>query len=388
MRERIDILVDESEIALNQEKQTRLDRTHRVERTDRVPVVVDAQLWAALAGRGGRFSEMSADPRDHLRGLILNFKWRCENIHDDLPIETRRLTVEQDFGALRGIEFPMEIVFPGDDPPKTVHLLHAPEEIDRLTLPDPAGGHNRQRVEWYRSMRALVDDFDVRINGEPLEIKVTIDHAGGPIPSAFALCGSNLFLWMATEPDRVHRLMDLVTTSHMRCIDYIHELNGEGAHQPIWLGADTGELIGRDKFREFVVPYYLRLWQRHPGERLFHMCGKIDHLLDIIRDEMRVTYLNGFGFPTNRHRLAEQWAGRIVMRGGPHPVLIKEGPADRIIAECSDYIRTVGRKGGYILSEGFGLATGTPPEHIAAMVEAARRVGWPADQNPAEQHRT
>ena len=106
------------------------------------------------------------------------------------------------------------------------------------------------------------------------------------------------------------------------------------------------------------------------------MCGKIDHLIEIIRDDFDITYLNGFGFPTDRHKLADGMAGRVVMRGGPHPVLIQNGPVDAIIAECSDYIRTVGRHGGYILSEGFGITAGTPPQHISAMVDASKRVGW------------
>ena len=381
MKERIDIVVPEPELALNQQKKERLERTHRFEPTDRVPVVVYDQLAAVLAGRKSRFSEMIKNPREHLRGLILNYKWRCENIRDDLPIETERLIVEQDFGALRGAEFPLEIVFPGDDPPKTTHLLRAPEEIDRLTIPEPDGGHNRLRLEWYRAMSSLASEFDVRINGEPLEIAVTINHAGGPMPSAFALCGANLFLWLATDPERIHRLMEIVTASHLRCLAYFDEIKGVASNHPIWLGADSAEMISPAKFREFVVPYYVRVWERYPYERNFHMCGKIDHLLAIIRDEMRITYLDGFGFPTSRRLLAEQWAGRIVMRGGPHPVLIKEGPADRIVEECSDYIRTLAKKGGYILCDGYGLAAETPPEHIDAMVEASKRVGWVGGDN-------
>ena len=134
MPERIDIIVPESKLAQNESKIERLERTHRFEETDRVPVVVDMQLWALLAGRGGRFSEMTKGPREHLRGLILNQKHRYETIHDDLPIDTERLTVEQDFGAIRGAEFPMQVVFRGDDQPKTIHLIKSPEDIDNLVV--------------------------------------------------------------------------------------------------------------------------------------------------------------------------------------------------------------------------------------------------------------
>jgi hypothetical protein len=376
MKERIDIIVPEWILELNGEKRARIEKTHRFEPTDRVPVLAEVQLWGMLVGRGSTFGEMNRNPRDHLRGLILNYKWRCENIRDDMPIDLATITVEQNFGALRGIEFPLEVVFSGDDQPKTMHLLHSPEEIDALAVPHPVGGYNELRVEWYKEMSARVDDFDVRLNGEPLELKVTINHRGGPIPSAFALCGSNLFLWMKTDPARVHRLMEIVTTSHEQCIAYIDELKGATPNHALWLGADTGEMINAAMFKEFVVPYYARLYSGFPYPRIFHMCGKIDHILDLLRDDLNITFLDGFGFPTDRRLLAEKLAGRVVMRGGPHPLLIYEGPRERIIEECSDYIKTVGGKGGYILSDGNGIMPGTPPEHIDAMVAASKQVGW------------
>jgi uroporphyrinogen-III decarboxylase len=376
MKERIDIVVPDDVLALNPEKEARLAKTHRFEETDRAPVIVSAQLWSLLAGRGATFSEMTKSPRDHLRGLILNHKYRCEHIRDDQPIPTEKLVLEQDFGAIRGVEFPMEVVFRGDDQPKTLHLLHSLEDIDSLTIPDPYSNHNKMRIDWYREMKAHLGDFDVRLNGEPLEVEVDINHPGGPIPSAFALCGSNFFLWMMMDPDRIHRLLEIVTESHLNCIAYMDEVKGVSSDHPIWVGADTGELMGPAQFKEFGVPYYKKLWKKYPGERIYHMCGKMNHLLDIVRDELEINYLSGFGFPTDMNKLADSMAGRVRLWGGLHPVHVHDGPVDEIISECGDYIRTVGKHGGYILGEGFGLMAGTPPEHVDAMVESSRRIGW------------
>ena len=204
--------------------------------------------------------------------------------------------------------------------------------------------------------------------------QVTISNPGGPIPSAFALCGSNLFLWMKTDPERVHRLLDLVTESHLRCIAYFDQIIGSDPNHFIWAGADAADMLSPKSFREFAVPYYLRLWQRYPPPRIFHMCGRINHLLDIIRDELKVDRLDGFGFPVDRNLIAEKWAGRLVMRGGPHPKLINDGPASAIIEECKSYIHTAGSKGGYILCDGVGLMPGTPPQHIEAMVQASKEL--------------
>jgi hypothetical protein len=374
VKERIDIIVPEAVLIENEAKRTRLEKTQRFAAADRTPVVVDAQLWALLHARGGSFSAMTRSPREHLRGQILNQKWRIENIRDDRPVETEGLVIESDFGALRGIEFPVEITWNGDEPAKVKHLIQSPEEIDRLALPDPSGGLAGQRSAWYQAMRDLAQDFDVRLNGEPLPVRVDLTHPGGPFPSAFALCGSNLFLWMKTDPQRVHRLMDITTRSHLQVIAYYAGLTGRSPHHSVWLGADAAEMVRPEMFREFIAPYYLRIWEQHENPRVFHMCGKIDHLLPILRDELRIDYLDGFGFPVSPERLAETLAGRAVLRGGPHPQLIHDGSLDDIFNTCQHYIRTVGKHGGYILADGSGLMAGTPLKHIEVMVEASKRL--------------
>ncbi len=73
----------------------------------------------------------------------------------------------------------------------------------------------------------MVDDFDVRLNGEPLPISIDLTYPGGPIPSAFALCGSNLFLWMLTDPDRVHRMLEITTESYLQVVGVFSR-----AHRP------------------------------------------------------------------------------------------------------------------------------------------------------------
>jgi uroporphyrinogen-III decarboxylase len=371
MKERVDIWIDESVLLDNDTKQRRLEAAYHLEQADRTPVMVESTFWNTLAARGIPFSQFISSPRQHLREQILNYKWRVENIRDDQPIETSTLTFQPDFGSLRGTEFPMEIEWQEDQPAKTSHLLKEAEAMDSVRIPEPDGGLNALKINYFHGMQDALDDFDVRLNGQRLPVKITISQPGGPIPSAFALCGSNLFLWMKTDPDRVHHLMEIVTESHRRCVRFFDELSGTRPDHPLWLGADSAEMMSPVMFREFVVPYYNRLWEQYPLPRIFHMCGRINHLLDVIRDDLHINQHDGFGFPVDRKLLAEKWAGRIVMRGGPHPLLIHDGPVDTIVEECKSYIHTAGSKGGYILSEGFNLMPGTPPEHIAAMIRAA-----------------
>ena len=377
MRERIDIVVPDAQIERNKEKEALLSSTGRFEPTERVPVYSHPNQWTALAARGVSAGEYMRSPRDNLREQILNLKWRIENIFDDRPIPTESISFGPDFGCLRGIEFPMEITWQEDQPPKCAHPLTSLEQIDALEVPPPDGGLNAKRIEWYRAMCDVAGDLDVRLNGQPLEVRANIGQPGGPIPGAFALAGSNLFLWIALDPERVHRLLDIVTESHMQCIAFFDELTGRSSSHPVGLGADTSELMNAQNFCEFVVPYYLRIWAKYPGRRGLHNCGQINHLLGSLRDDLQITHLNGFGFPADRELLGEELGGHVHMVGGPSPVVLKEGPYEAIVAECEAYIRAVGKSGGYVLMTGGGDIPGTPLEHYGAMMEASARVGCP-----------
>ena len=375
MKHRTDIIVPDDVLAQNDEKRERLDRTAMFQPTDRVPVTIHPNHWVLLNARGRKPGDLVRSPVNNLREQILNEKYRIEHIRDDQPVPTDALSVTPYLGCLRGVEFDMDITWSDDQPPKCTHPLNKPEQIDTLTVPEPDAGLNATYIEWHRIMSDAAADLDVRVNGTPIEMQVTLGRPGGPIPSAFALAGANLFLWMATEPDRVHRLMDIVTTSHMQCIRYFDELMGRDPVHPVGLGADAAEMMSLSMFREFVVPYYLRIWENYPGSRALHNCGKNEHLLASFRDDLGINVFSAFGFCINPDVLAEEFSGRIVMDGGPDPMLIKNGPQETIIAECMRYITTLGTRGGYTLSDGTSTAVGTPFSHFDAMVEASRRLG-------------
>ena len=375
MNERIDIVVPEAELERNAEKAGRLEKTRNFQPADRVPVLMIADQFTVLDYRKSTIGDYLRDAKSNLREQILNLKWRVEHIRDDQPIPTESLTFEPDFTSLRGIEFDIPVTWSETDAPKSIHPLHDPLQIDALKIPDPSGGLNAKKIAWYHAMQAAVGDFDVRLNGQPLTLNASVRHGGGPIPAAFALAGENLFLWMATEPERVHRLMHIVTESHLNCTRLFDDLAGRDHSHSVWLGADAGELIGPDMYREFVVPYYQRIWSVYKGPRPFHNCGKNEHLLDIIRDDLGITTHDGFGFCVDPEILAAKMAGRVRLQGGFHPLLIKNGPYDTIVAEAKRYILTLGMRGGFILSSGGSLAPDTPTGNVRALVDASAALG-------------
>ena len=102
------------------------------------------------------------------------------------------------------------------------------------------------------------------------------------------------------------------------------------------------------------------------------MCGNTDHLIEVLRDDIGMTTFAGFGFGVDRDRLAGEMAGRVVLVGGPSPMLVQSGPVDEIMAACAVDIDKLGRRGGFIMTCGGDAAPHTPPEHFNAMVEASK----------------
>lgn len=341
-----------------------------------MPVIINTNQWTALAARGRRAADLLRSPVDNLREQILNAKWRLEDVADDRPIP-EQLDLGPELGCLRGTEFDMAVTWQDDGPPKCIHPLTDPEQIDDLDVPDPAGGLNRKRIAWYREMAAATSEFAVTLNGRRLPVKVGLGQPGGPIPSAFALAGVNMMLWFAEEPERMQRLMHVVTESHLNCVRYFDRMMGRDPDHPMGLGADAIEMLSPAMVRQQVLPYYLRIWEAHPGPRGIHNCGPNEHLLDLMRDEMRITAHNGFGFCVDPQVLADKMAGRVLLTGGPNPSLLKSGSRDQIMAEGRRYIEILGIRGGFILSLGGGTAPGTPAEHYEYLVEASRQVGCP-----------
>jgi hypothetical protein len=341
---------------------------------DRIPVLANNSWFMPLHARGVSFDQFVASPLENMRQQLLNHKWQLENIRDDSPIDTDAITIGPELGCVRGVAFPLRWQWPSGQPPKCVYLLSEPEQIDSLEVPQPVSGLNARRVEWYHAMGELVEQFDVRLNGQRLEIRLKFNHPGGPIPSAFALAGENLLAWMLTEPDRAHRLMRIVTDSFIRGNRHVDDLISRPAGHARGMGADIAEMLSPDLFRQFVVPYYVQVWQvYHDRPRGFHMCGRIDHLLEIIRDELQIDLLDGFGFPTDRHRLAEVLGGRARMTAGPSPMLVRDGTHDEVVDACIDYVRTLGPCGGYTLTPGGDMLPDTPVERVMWMVQASRR---------------
>ncbi len=375
---RVEIVCPEERLAANETVRARLAACQRFEVTDRPPVVCSLGYRFLREARGAPIGDYFENPRAQLEQQLLNHKWVVEHMMDDRVIDTERVTVSPDLQDIRGGYFPIGTMWTDGVGPMAAPLLEMPADVYALEVPEPTANLYGRRIEWYHAMLEMAGEYDVTLNRRPLEVRPTVSGLGGPFPDAYALARDRLFYWVHEAPEAVQALMAKVTEAFINYTRYCRTLTGASMVN-LGMGADAAEMLSPAMFREFVLPYYLRAYEAFPGTRGLHMCGRIDHLLPLLAGEMGITSLNGFGFVTDRERLAEVMGGRVVMSGGISPDLLLRGTPDEVRAECRRYLETFAPVGGYILQDGNNVAPRTPLANLAAMVEAASE--WRVDSD-------
>jgi len=368
----IEIHCPADRLAASEAIRRRLAACQRFEPTDRDPVVFSIALRYLFDVRSVEVGDYFEDPRTQLEQQLLNHKWLIENMVDDRSIDKAQLIVAPDLQTVRGGYFDIAVDWFGGTDPVAAPLLHEPEDVERLAIPDVRANLYGRKIAWFEAMQRMVGEYRVTLNGAPLRIKVSISGAGGPFPDAYALAGQNIFLWVYEAPDVVHSLMEKVTTAFINYERYTRDLTGR-PHRHLGLGCDAAEMLSEQMYRRFVLPYYLRCYETFPGRRELHMCGAIDHLIPLLADEIKITHLNGFGSVADPRLLAKHMGRRVVMSGGLDPVLLLKGPVDAIREQTWHYLGVLATRGGYILQDGNNVAPGTPLEHLRAVVEAAEQ---------------
>jgi len=325
MAERIELRYDPERIASARRLREPLAR---FEYAARVPVIFGIATRYLLHARGVGFLEYVSNPVTQMRHQLLNYQWQLEHIPGDWVMGPH-VAVYPDFqqGAQAG-NFECEVAWRDDVPPAVRPPLRTEEDVLALSPPPLDGGVFGRSERWYRAMHEALDRFEVTFNGEPVEVKVGLPVPGGPFAKALALAQEHLLTWMAASPAIAHRLMDLCTASHLACESHSREVCGRSMVNSGY-GCDGGEMLSAASFDTFLTPYHERCFAHFGGERSVHMCGRIDHLLDVLVDTWRIDQLTGFGWETSKPLLAERLGGRVRLHGGVSCQVLERGtPGD------------------------------------------------------------
>ena len=364
-------------------RQARVEAARRFQAPDRVPVLPAIGFRYLLPRIGVPFSRYFQDPEVMLCSQIQAQKWLMENIRTDAYSITGAWT-----GAWTDFENTFEagslgcaVEFPENDIPWVgPGWVRTEEDLSRLERMDFIQGDlNERQLIYRRAMMAAAERYPVRFLGGPVFYpgrNPALTHTSdGPFGVAGDLMGqTELFTAVHENPEFVRKLLRIVTDKLIEYLDFCWQEEGLAERDLSWTD-DLAAGLSAESYRELVLPEEKRLRFHFSGRASLHMCGRTDHLLETFTHDLGITEYQGFGYEVNLDRVAGVMGGKVVLLGNVNPMLVLQGPTERIREETQRCIEKLAPFKGYIVQDGANIPPGTPPEHINAMMEAAERYG-------------
>ena len=249
-----------------------------------------------------------------------------------------------------------------EEGPQIATPVRTGEDVDRLTVFDPAAG-TPFVLETIRLVRAQLGET-------PL-----IGFAGAPFTTAtYAIEGKTSKRFSRTksffyrDPALAHRLLAVIAEATRR---YLLAQVAAGA-QAIQLFDSWVGVVSPADWEEFVLPPTAKLVQavRATGVPVIYFPNGATTLLERIAAVGADVYGIDWRLPLDeaRARLARGGATSAAVQGNLDPALLL-GPKDRIQREAAEVIRRGGGR-GHVFNLGHGIYPETPIESVEALVAA------------------
>ena len=359
----------------------RLEGAYNFSPVDRVPVLLGIEARYILHERGVTFAEYFSDPKTQLTHQLENIKWRVENIPDDWftkPI----LVVAPDFQNVTNASgCGCEIYWQENETPQSVQRLSSIDELIHYQLPDWHATLWGRRLEWYLEMKEMVDEVEVRLNGEKIPLVVAMGiNADSPFMSAVDLAGAHFYHWLLEAPDECRALLDRITDGYVEVETEYRRILERRMRDGLNYSDDSAQVLSLEQYRRFCVPIGKRLYgmfgcDRYDG-RMMHLCGRNVHLHAALLNDLHITMLTGYGSGNTPAEML-LLAGRVILHGNVDPMLLYQGTKYEIEQETAKILETLAPYGGIILGDGFNVVPGTAISNLEVLHQTSERFGVP-----------
>jgi MtaA/CmuA family methyltransferase len=241
-----------------------------------------------------------------------------------------------------------------DTPPTEIgHIWNHPNEI---SIPDDF--MDRGRVP---TVLKAINELRARYDNEVMIVTSIV----GPFALGAKLFGfDNFLIWIITNPDYVHQIMEALTPL---AIQYANAQVGAGADAVIIGEATcTGDLISPDTYRDFIAPYHSQLCPSIKAPDILHICGKSTNHIPYIAEVGTNCY--NFDEGVDIGDAVKYLKGKVAIAGYvPAVNVLLNGTAEETYQASFECIQN----GVDILTPGCAMSALTPIENINAMAKAA-----------------
>nr|WP_320134048.1 uroporphyrinogen decarboxylase family protein [uncultured Holophaga sp.] len=361
------------------ERRTRLEKTLRLERTDRTPVILMADTFLArMAGR---------TPADLCRGVEASSRIMAEGA---LALGPDLDGVNGAFAA--GPFFPLmfmtRVQLPGRELPEgALWQLDEREVMTREDYDSILGRGWKAFMPAYLGERLGVDVEALAAERAHLPAALDRFHAQGHLVygklvaitvNEFLSGGRSMAKFMRdlyAMPDKVEEVLDIIQA------DTLAQLKAQILASPnpspvVALSPARGasEFFNPKLWQRFVFPYIRRTVEMVSSLGLvtnIHCDSNWERDLDHFRVFEPGTVVFESDGATDMARIRERLGGRIALKGDVPANLLVLGTPEQVYRYCRELIESSGP--GFILSCGCSCPPNAKPENVRAMIEAAIR---------------
>jgi uroporphyrinogen-III decarboxylase len=252
-------------------------------------------------------------------------------------------------------------IFPENEFPFAKKLLRLVEDVDFIEKPNPRTDGLLPFV--IKRLKHLQPDI------EKAGHKIRFAVARGPLNIASFLMGTTEFLTaLKTDPERMHRLLSIITDYLVEWIAYQREcfpsIDG------ILLLDDIVGFIGRSDFETFGLPYLKKVYDTNVAVKFFHNDAPCKVCAPYL-PEIGINLLN-FGVQHTINEMKTWTDNRITLLGNiPPRDVLAEGTPDDVRSAVTDLVNGLQDRSRLILSCGGGMPPGAPTENIQTFITTA-----------------
>ncbi len=186
---------------------------------------------------------------------------------------------------------------------------------------------------------------------------------------------------MATEPELVHRYMEITTEGALSFVRAQIEAGVDGILGGNDWCFNTGPMFSPDFFSRFFVPHLRRIVEEchaHGIPYIKHLDGNTTALLDSLVDEVGIDAYHGIEPPAGMEivQLKQKYGDKIALMGNLDcGELLTNGTPEEITTEVMRIIRHVSPGGGHIFGSSNSIHDAVPIENLYAMLDAVHQFG-------------
>ena len=314
------------------------------QKTDRVP-------WVPFVGSHAAFL-LGKTATEYLQSADLIVEGAVQAVEkyrpDGIPV-TFDLQIEAE-------TFGCKLIWADENPPAVVtHPLTDGMKLEDLRIPGPEDGRIPIVLEAAKRLRKLYPDLAL------------YGLLTGPFTLALHLLGSEIFMEMFDNPDRIKRILEFCTDTSEAMAEYYMEA---GCDIVAVVDPMTSQ-IGPGQFNEFVTPYAERLFsfiREKSALSSFFVCGHAEQNIQAMCDcrpdnisideNISLDFVRDIAIPQGISFGGNLQLTSVLLLGTPQE-------SQKNAVACLE----IGGEQGFILAPGCDLPYDTPVENLASIIK-------------------